>query len=267
MTRFPLTAALLLAACATATNVHAETRAWNVDRFEAVSLYGSYDTSVQAGGREWKVVAEGDRQALDRLAVGVHESVLKIGPVRHHRGGWQGWGDSGDLRVTVIAPRVVALRIAGSGDVRMNRATGDLFKCSVAGSGSVKIDRVDVGELKLTLAGSGDFAARGRCRQLTASVAGSGEARLEDVRCATATINVAGSGAVAARASNTAQISAIGSGAVRVYGGPRCTVTRTGSAQVYCEGGSLLSGLYEPPQPPEPPAPPMPPRPPRPHHD
>lgn len=234
MARLAFQPAVLMAAAALAAPglARADTRVWNTDRFEAVSVIGSCDTEIETGGPGWKVVAEGDRKSLDQLRVETNGRSLLIG--RKDSDGWS-WGwTGGDVRVKVYAPRISSVSVAGSADVKLDNASGAAFASSVAGSGSLKVENVNVGDLAVSVAGSGSLGAKGQCRRLKASVVGSGEARLEKVDCGTLAIEVAGSGAVAARGSSTAAISAVGSGAVRVYGAPRCAISKLGSAQVYC---------------------------------
>jgi hypothetical protein len=226
MRTFVIVAALIAPAVA-----HADVRQWSPTRFDRIESAGSYDVTVVPGPTA-SVRAEGDRDTLAHMRVGVDGSSLTIG-AEH---GWHGGGrHQGRVHVTVTAPTPLReASLAGSGNMTIARVEGPRFKASIAGSGDMTLRSVAVRSLSVSVAGSGTLAGAGHADEVSAEVAGSGDVRLGELRAADLTGDIAGSGNIVAYASRNAKLSIMGSGDARVRGGARCTVSRMGSGRAIC---------------------------------
>ncbi|MDT9599670.1 head GIN domain-containing protein [Sphingosinicella rhizophila] len=207
-------------------------RAFEVGRFDTISLGGSYDVSVNVGGAT-SVRAQGDPELLDRLEVDVVRGDLRI---RTKRGNWS-WNSvrgRAPVRIHVTTPALAGASIGGSGDMRIDKVDGSGFTGSIGGSGNMEIASLRTGKADFSIAGSGDIKATGSAGRSTISIAGSGNADLAQLEVRTANISVVGSGNVRARATDVADVSILGSGDVTMSGPARCKVSKLGSGDVRC---------------------------------
>lgn len=230
MTRLALLAAT--AAMLTSPAFAAE-ESWMVENFEAISVGGSHDVVVTTGESQ-RVVAIGDRDALDRLSVKVEGRTLKIG-TRSSGGDWLPWSGgnrSVDIRVTV--PVLTEARLGGSGDMAISMMKGETVKLSLAGSGDMSVGRIDAESAQLSIAGGGDMVVNGVCRTADYRISGSGTIDGSRLACRSLDASVAGSGDVAASASESAKVSVAGSGDVTISGGAKCETKVAGSGTVRC---------------------------------
>jgi hypothetical protein len=209
-------------------------RGFVVRSFDRVRASGPFDVVIRTGGAP-AVRASGPQAALDRLVVTSEDGVLSIRPEKGDWKLWRGWLPRGEkVVVSVSAPALRAVSLAGSGTVTVDRARAAQFAASVSGSGDLTVNDLQAEGFALTVAGSGDLTVSGRARTGKASVAGSGDIHGEGLRVATAELAVAGSGDVRLGATDSATVSVVGSGDVYVTGGARCTTSKHGSGDVHC---------------------------------
>jgi hypothetical protein len=242
-------------AAAAATPALADTRDFNVRGFDRVVAAGPYDVTI-VSGRDFAVRAEGDREQLEKLEVYVEGGELKI---RTERGFNWSWGSKrSHVRVTVAAPEVHGVAVAGSGDVRLDHGRGRRFEASVAGSGNLTVAEVRADEVEARIAGSGDadlggigarevdirvagsgkMRAHGRAERVGIKVAGSGDVDVGGLQSRAVSAAITGSGNVRANARDVADVAVTGSGDAVIVGGARCSVAKRGSGRVRCGVGA-----------------------------
>jgi len=226
--RHALLAATVLLAPAFA---HAETRDWQPARFDRVESVGSFDVTV-VPGRQASVRAEGDRDELARLRVGVEDGKLTLD---YQRGGSWSWHSHGRVRITVTTPAPIrGALLSGSGNIIVARVDAPAFKAEIAGSGNIRLDAVDTRALSASIAGSGDIIATGHAARVSGDVAGSGNLRFAELHAEDLSGSIAGSGDLTAFATRSASLSIMGLGNARVRGGARCSVSKMGSGHADC---------------------------------
>lgn len=211
----------------------ASTRRFATGPFEAVSLEGSDDVRIIYGPAA-AVSATGSAKDLDRLDIRVEGNMLKIG---RKPGDWEiGWHHGGAKSpvVTVTAPLVKSVAIAGSGNMTIDRVDTDAFQAAIAGSGDMELTSVRAKSLDLAVRGSGNLNAHGTAEAAKIAVAGSGDIDAEGLTSTRASLSAAGSGNVSATVSGDAAIAVTGSGDVDVKGTDRCTITKSGSGEANC---------------------------------
>jgi len=225
--RHVILAALLLAPAL----AHADGRDWQPARFDRIESAGSFDVSVVPGPRA-SVRAEGERDELARLRVGVDDGRLTLG---YERGGSWSWHSHGRVRITITTPTPIrGALLSGSGNIVVARVDAPAFKAEIAGSGDIRLDSVDTRALSASIAGSGNITATGHAARVSGDVAGSGNLRFADLRAEDLSGSIAGSGDLTAFATRTASLSIMGSGNARVRGGARCSVSKMGSGRADC---------------------------------
>ena len=208
---------------------HAAERNFAVGGFDRLAVEGSSDVVVTTG-KAIGVRASGDDAALDRLDIRVERGVLRIGS---KGSGWWRW-NSGTTRITVTAPMLTGIDVAGSADVDVNRIDTADFAAAVSGSGDLRLPNLSAATARFSVAGSGTLNAAGASKTVRANVAGSGDVKIANLRAETLTASVSGSGNVEAFATTSASVSVAGSGNVRVRGGARCAIAKAGSGSVDC---------------------------------
>ena len=226
MTRFALTAALLLAGLSTSATAQSGDRRFAVRGFDTVELAGS-DAIRIVSGAVVSVVASGDPRGVAALAIEVRGGTLRVA----RRPG--NWRDAGAL-VTVTVPSLRAVRITGSGEMRIGALTGRDFTGSLSGAGTLAVADLTVATVRFDLSGSGSIVASGRANSVAIDLAGSGRIDTHALATLAVTVDLGGSGVIVATASRTATIDAGGAGRVRVTGGPRCAIRNRGVATVRC---------------------------------
>lgn len=208
-------------------------RAFPIAAFHQLTVAGSYEVHVSAGGKPG-VTAQGSKEALDDLTIEVVDGDLRIMPRKKHGMRW-GWHQDGKVVLTVNGGSAIQeATINGSGGIHLDRAGGASFKGSVAGSGDLNIGALDAQSTELSIAGSGDIRAAGRTGKLSLDIAGSGDINVPALQSADTDITIAGSGNIRGHASRTADVTVLGSGDVVLTGGAKCTVEKHGSGNVAC---------------------------------
>lgn len=120
--------------------------------------------------------------------------------------------------VTVTAPALATLVVAGSGDLQAERLQGARLAVRVEGSGGVRLTQVAADALSLSVKGSGDIRADGRAQRLSVSIAGSGDVKTDGLPADEVSVGIAGSGDASVHAERSLTVSIAGSGDV-VYSG------------------------------------------------
>jgi hypothetical protein len=82
-----------------------------------------------------------------------------------------------DMQVSVDAPGLRALAIAGSGPVRAEALRTPALRLSITGSADTRLQELDTDALTLSIAGSGDVRWGGGAMQVESRIAGSGTVR------------------------------------------------------------------------------------------
>jgi Putative auto-transporter adhesin, head GIN domain len=199
------------------------------DAFTAVEAMGP-DNVILVTGDAFSIKAEGNAEAIKLLRFKIDGNAIQIG---RKKGKW--FGDSGKaVTITITAPKVSAVALAGSGDFKGDKLSGDKVVIDLAGSGSADVADISAPLLEGNIAGSGDIRAAGKAAKAEWSVAGSGNVDAASIISEQIEISIAGSGDVRANASKSADVSIAGSGDVNVSGGANCTKSVIGSGKVNC---------------------------------
>lgn len=137
------------------------------------------------------------------------------------------------IHVTVTAPEVRKLHLAGSGDIVVEdtlRADAGL-EFNSAGSGSIRA-AVRAPSVDVRIAGSGDVTLSGMTREAEADILGSGNLKGRDLKSETADVKIAGSGNVNLFVSRQLEAHILGSGNVYYGGTPATSSHIAGSGQL-----------------------------------
>lgn len=192
----------------------------SVGAFSAIELNGPYDVVVNVQGRPG-VVLSGERARLDEVETVVRGDTLVVRPVSrkgfHFSFGKQRQG----VTISIGAPRLTSLSMAGSGDVVLEQADGERLTLEVSGpgdlqasgavrelvvrasgSGDADLQRLHAGAVDLALSGPGDVRLAHIDRQLDARLSGAGDlsALALDVRSATLQLSGPGDAQLAGKA-------------------------------------------------------------------
>jgi hypothetical protein len=172
----------------------AETRAYNLSGFSAISASSSADVILKQG--PYSVVAESSNGDFSDLILEVRGNTLVVGREGH----WNWSGRNPRYTVTVTAPSIEELRASSSADIV---ASGYAFKT-----------------LGVSVSSSGNVTLSGACADLDVNVSSSGDFRGADLKCETADVSASSSGDADVFASKRASGRASSSGDVRIHGKP-----------------------------------------------
>jgi Putative auto-transporter adhesin, head GIN domain len=205
--------ALALAALAPLT-ANAGTEQRTVAEFDAIALGGSFNLDVSQGTTA-SVTVSADDKLLPLIETVVDNGRLEV----RWKRGTQTWGwKHGDVKVTVVTPKLRGLSTAGSGDIQLQAFNTPALKLSIAGSGNAVLSALTTDDLGVTVAGSGDVKGAGKATKVAISIAGSGDVKLMEMKSDDATVKISGSGSATINAIKTLAVSIAGSGDV-VYSG------------------------------------------------
>ena len=134
-----------------------------------------------------------DQNLLDHVTIELKDSSLSIG--------LQGAVQLNlPMMITVTAPAISSIKLAGSGTVVYENCQVPALRCTVSGSGEVMLD--------------------GRAERIRARVSGSGKIDATRFITQDADLTVSGSGKLLAHASDTAEVVVSGSGKAVIHGMP-----------------------------------------------
>jgi carbon monoxide dehydrogenase subunit G len=220
----------LLGHAATTGSGHSATETRSVAEFQAIGLNGAMDLLVRQGS-EPSLQVQADDNLLPLLETVVEST--RQGPtllVRWKRG--ENISTRSKVLVTVVVPRLIALRASGSGDIRVEAFTTPALQVALSGSGDARLNGLNTDELGVQISGSGDLGGSGKATRLKVSIAGSGDVRLSELHAEEVSVRIAGSGNAAVNAEKTLDVSVAGSGDVTYSGNAAVKSSVAGSGSV-----------------------------------
>jgi hypothetical protein len=198
--------------------------------FQKLEVAGSDDVTFVTG-EGFHIQATGDADTLKKLRYRVENGVLMIGREGEN---WQWNSSDKGAKITVTAPLLSSVSLAGSGDLTADQLQGDDVKIELAGSGNVTIKAVTAKTISGEIAGSGNVDLAGKVASGDYEIAGSGDINAKNLAHSDAKVSIAGSGDIALTATGTVNADIAGSGSVDVMGGAKCTSSTTGSGKLNC---------------------------------
>ena len=168
------------------------TQTRDVEKFDEISLSGSFDVRVRVG-EEQSVRVTFDDNLIDYIQTEVRRGELRIYSD-------ESFSSRHDCRVEITVQSLKDVSLSGSGDIDVTNLSG--------------------GDFSLSISGSGDVTAEGKVDQLSISVAGSGDVDARDLEALDADVHISGSGDVTVFASRYLDARVSGSGDIDYYGDP-----------------------------------------------
>lgn len=199
-----------------------------VSNFTELAAVGP-DNVIFKTGDTFSVSASGDAKALEHLVYVLKDGVLKVG-----RDEYDHDSRNDKATITVTAPSLAVLTLAGSGNMTADKLSGTDVKLDMAGSGDMKVALVEATSLKGNLAGSGDIELAGKATNADYSIAGSGSIVADKLVTIDVKVSIAGSGDANLNATGNVKTSVVGSGDVTVTGGGKCSTTSIGTGKTHC---------------------------------
>jgi hypothetical protein len=168
-----------------------------VGAFEEVQSAGAFDVVIGVG-KSRKIIARGDKQAVDRVRTSVSDGKLKI---------WQEYNPKRNykvpsrLKVTINVEKLTHIALRGAGDITAYNVETKDFSVSMSGAGDIKLF--------------------GTCATLTASLSGAGDLDAAGLKCKTVNAKVYGVGDMSVSASESVTGGVTGVGDLVVFGNPQ----------------------------------------------
>ena len=173
----------------------------NAKDFDGIAI--SYPAEVTYIPSEtFSVEVKAPEKVKENMIIKVKDGVLQISPQEM-------WGknkrylilngysnNNEDVKITVKAPTIKEVSIAGSGDFKCNSTMKTTkLVLSVAGSGDIDIKNIEAQFVSASIAGSGDIdAGLTKVAKTEASIAGSGDIDMKFSDCGHVEANLSGSG-------------------------------------------------------------------------
>jgi Putative auto-transporter adhesin, head GIN domain len=198
--------------------------------FQSMEVAGPDDVRFVIGDG-FHIRATGDAETLKKLRYRIEDGILMIG---RDKSGWKWNSSDNGAQITVTAPSLSAISLAGSGDISAERLQADAVKVELAGSGNVTVKDVVAKTVKSEIAGSGDVELSGKVVSAEYEIAGSGNINAKNMAHADAKVAIVGSGDVTLTATGNVEANIAGSGSVNVTGGAKCKSSTTGSGEMNC---------------------------------
>ena len=206
--------------------VSTETR--KVDDFHSISLRGPFDIDYTDGPAQ-DLIVEADDNFLPLIITEVKDGqlIVRLKPhtaVSSHK----------TMKVTVTAPDVEELSLAGSGTIHVlnDWQSDNPLKVSLAGSGDI-IGSVSSPGIKASIAGAGNIKLKGETKDVDVVIAGSGNYYGDNLRAENAEVSISGSGNADVHASVNLKVKIAGSGDVNYKGSPQVDSHISGSGSVH----------------------------------
>lgn len=191
--------ALAVAASAQAEVIEKEL---TVGAFEELQTGGAFDVVIGVG-KTRKIVARGDKQAVDRLRTDVDNGKLKIWQAYNSQ---RNYKEPARLKVTINIEKLTRIDSRGAGDITAYT--------------------VDAKDFVINMSGAGDIKLFGTCATLTASMSGAGDLDADGLKCKSVNAKVYGVGDMSVFASDSVTGSVTGVGDLVVFGNPATRNTK-----------------------------------------
>ncbi len=198
--------------------------------FQEMEVAGPDDVNFVTG-EGFHIQATGDAETVKKLRYRIENGKLLIGRAESN---WSWDSSDNGAKITVTAPSLSSLGLAGSGDISADQLQGDAVKVELAGSGNIIIKDVVAKSIKSEIAGSGNVELSGKVAIGDYEIAGSGDINAKNMAHTDAKVSIAGSGDVILTATGNVDAEIAGSGTVNVTGGAKCKSSTTGSGTLNC---------------------------------
>lgn len=131
------------------------TKEYNLKEFNQLSLENSAKV-VFVQDSVYSIKAVASQKTLDQMEISVEDCKLTISESKHQGQKIFNIGNnSDDYVITIHAPKLKTVTVAGSGIFESEKVTADDFTLSLAGSGIAKIENFEGNSIKVGVAGSG----------------------------------------------------------------------------------------------------------------
>lgn len=164
--------------------------------FESIAIAFPADVTFIPSDTFGVDVKAPDKQ-MEKMDIKVEDGQLRIykkedGEDRHYIV----LNSRGEMQVTVRAPRLTSVSLAGSGSFVCNDTLrSDHLNLSIAGSGDIKAKHIEAKVVEIAIAGSGDVeAALAHVDNTNISIAGSGDVDVDFKACKSVNASILGSG-------------------------------------------------------------------------
>ena len=192
-----------------------------------ITLLGPDSIAVVRGDR-LTIRAEGDPRAVAALRFVLADGKLGIGRQPDAQVG------PGNATITITAPAIDHLTLAGSGTISSDRLAGASAGVTIGGAGKVMAAGIAASQLDVEVLGSGGFIGNGHADRLALTLAGSGSVDLARLKAGNVTVDLAGTGTGELASDGHVTGTVVGTGAITIHGKAQCEVGITGPGRVTC---------------------------------
>ena len=162
-----------------------ETRTFDLDDFDEMSVGGAFDVDVRFGDKQ-EVAVTIDDNLWDNLEVEVRRGRLVIE-----------WDEScrpdDDCHIAITVSRLKAMQIGGAADVEIHDFDGESFEFQVSGAAELTMNG-KVGDLGIKVSGAGEIDTRDlQAKHVKVRISGAGNANITATESLDAEVSGVGS--------------------------------------------------------------------------
>lgn len=195
--------------------------------FKRIVLAGAADVRLVQGEAN-QLVIEGDAEVQKRVEVDLSGNSLRIEPA----GGWKFWNSRRTLvLITARDLEEINIQGAGDviadGPLRLEQLTA-----KITGSGNLRLTELQARRLAMHIVGSGDAKVTGTVQDLQLSISGTGDFIGQRLRSERAKVSIAGVGDVSLWVTEDLVARLSGAGSVRYWGNPHVQKSISGVGSV-----------------------------------
>lgn len=209
---------------------HAAERSFGLSSFERLSLEGDFVVIVTTSN-QYRAVASGPREALDRLSVEQSGMMLKIKEKKFSSTRPRA---AGVVTIRISGPNLKSAAVEGAGTLTIDQMRGIRAEVSLRGPGALTITRMAIDNLAVAMIGNGVMTLGGTAKNARLLSSGASVIRGEMLSVSDLVVDSEGNGDIHVAATRSARVTARGVGRVTIDGRAACTVVNTGNATVVC---------------------------------
>lgn len=195
--------------------------------FKRIVLAGAADVRLVQGDVN-QLVIQGDAEVQKRVEIDLNGDSLRIEPA----GGWKFWNSRRTLvLVTARDLEEINIQGAGDvladGPMKFDQLTA-----KITGSGNLRLTELNARRLAVNIVGSGDAKVTGSVQELLLSISGTGDFVGQRLRAERAKVSIAGVGDVSLWVTDDLVAHLSGAGSVRYWGNPNVHKSISGVGSV-----------------------------------
>lgn len=223
---------LLIAAAsvALAMPANAETKSYDMDSFNKLSVSAGVKVIFEAGDTQ-SIIAENDDGNFDKLILKSSGDTLVVS--RESSGGWFRRGKRQNYTVRISGPALSAVSASSGSDVDASGISGDTVSLKVSSGAGLEVTNIDAGKISLSASSGSEMDAYGTCSSAHMSSSSGASVDADELICDALDASASSGASVKGHARQSVSGSASSGASIKVVGGaPHVDVSKSSGGSV-----------------------------------